>query len=226
MVSSSPSSNETARRLGRALVLPASLMVSALGMALAVSSSGWWLGWITLLPVFYVMRVLPARRAAVCGGLWGASLFAFCVGVFNTSVSAVPLSFAVLTFVPALYMFLGARLTARVGFSPYLLALGWMGVEFALSPTGLRHGLLAATQGGGVLWSAVGSFTGFVLVAFAVAYINAALLSALEEVQTTARSARLVARAGDEPKPVVFKEVFQHLLQHVCRAQPRAPPAH
>jgi len=218
--------NGRIRQIGSALALPGALILSALGMASAISSpEHWWLGWITLLPMFHAIRVLTPSRAALCGGVWGASVFSFCLGAFDTTVSLTAQSFVVMSAVPALYAFLGARLTARVGFSPYLLALGWMGVEFALAPVGLRHGLVASTQDGGLLLGAFGSFTGYVLIAFLVAYVNATLLSALHSVQAAARGARLVARAGDDPKPVVLDAAFYHFFLQVCRARPRAPPA-
>jgi hypothetical protein len=40
-----------------------------------------------------------------------------------------------------------------------------------------------------------------------------------------ARNARIVARTGDDPKPVVIDEAVHHLFHQVRRAQPRAPPA-
>jgi apolipoprotein N-acyltransferase len=195
-------------------------------MAFAVSSPDhWWLGWITLLPVFQAIRTLTPLRAALGCGLWGASLFAFCVGLFETAIPGTPGAFAALTLVPAAYGFVGARVTRRVGFSPYLLALGWMGVELALDPVGLRHGLLAATQGNGLLLGAFGSFTGFVLVAFVVAYVNASLLSALHTVHRAIAQSRMAVRGSDVCKPLAFEEAFFYLIHLICRAQPRAPPA-
>lgn len=226
MVGSFTPTHRHAEGKGRYLALSAALLLSALGMAFAIASpQHWWLGWTALLPMFHAIRVLSPRRAAISGALWGGALFAFCVSLFDTPVPTTLGAGATLVAAPALYAFLGARLTAQIGFSPYLLALGWMGVEFALAPVGLRHGLLASTQDGGVLLSAFGSFTGYVLIAFVVAYINAALLSALHQVGAAARSARVFVRTGDDPKPIVVDEAFQELLLQVCRARPRAPPA-
>lgn len=209
----------------RSLALPASLIICAGLMAYAVSSPGhWWLGWMTLLPVFHAIRTQSPLRAAASCGLWGVTLFALGVSIFETAVPPTVASLLALTLVPATYGFLGARLTRRIGFSPYLLALGWMGVELALAPVGLRHGLLAASQGNGLLLGAVGSLTGFVLVAFLVAYVNATLLSALHTVHRAFTQSRVAVRGSSEPKPLVVEEAFHYLIQLISRAQPRAPP--
>jgi len=207
------------------LALPASLVVCAFLMAYAVATPNhWWLGWVTLLPVFQAIRTLSPVRASLCCGLWGASLFAFCVGLFDTAIHGTVVSLLAMTLVPAAYGFVGARLTRQIGFSPYLLALGWMGVELALAPFGLSHGLLAATQGNGMLLGAVGSFTGFVLVAFLVAYVNASLLSALHTVHRVLAQSRIVVRGSNVCKPLAIEEAFFHLIHLISRAQPRAPP--
>lgn len=206
-------------------VLVASLVVSAFLMALAVASpSQWWLGWMTLLPLFQAIRILCPIRAAACGALWGASLFAFSIATANTETSATFSSFLFLTAIPAAYTYAGARLTAQVGFSPYLLALGWMGVELALRPLGLRHGLLAATVGDGIVLRLFGSFAGYVLVAFLVAYVNAALLTVISGVCGTLASSRLIRRAGAEPQRILCGEILAVLFHHIRPAQPRAPP--
>jgi hypothetical protein len=57
-------------------------------------------------------------------------------------------------------------LTRQKGFSPLLLGLGWIAVELALQPLGLRYGLLAATQGSGLVVRTMGYLAGYVMVAF------------------------------------------------------------
>ena len=117
-------------------------------------------------------------------------------------------------------------LTRRVGFSPYLMALGWIGVELALRPLGLHHGLLAGTQAdGGFVIRAIGSFSGYVVVAFLVAYINASLLSVLSEVRVSLSTPRLVASSAEPRRLVVPVDLICRLSRFPCISQPRAPPA-
>lgn len=209
-----------------ALALGSALVVSAYGMARAIESpEHWWLGWVALLPLFASIRVLSPIRALLAGGLWGLSLFVSAVTVTNAAIVPSVTSFALLCLVPSLYTFLGARLTRQVGFSPYLLALGWVGVELALRPLGLRHGLLAATQGDGWIIRLVGSLAGYALVAFVVAYVNAVLLSVLSRVPVSAAGQRFVRGPSSSMGRRFVLEGWHGLFHLIRPAQPRAPPA-
>jgi hypothetical protein len=116
-------------------------------------------------------------------------------------------------------------MTRQIGFSPFLLGLGWMGVEFALRPVGLQHGLLASTQDGNMLLGALGSFAGYVIVAFLVAYINAALLSVITHVQVSTSGLRYIRGSAVVPQRIIIFDI-PCFLDHVARpSQPRAPPA-
>ena len=218
---------EDRRRLPiAALALGLALVVSAYGMARAIESpEHWWLGWVALLPLFASIRVLSPVRALLAGGLWGLSLFVSAVAVTNASVAPSAASLVLLCAVPSLYTFLGAKLTRQVGFSPYLLALGWVGVELALRPLGLHHGLLAATQGDdGWIIRLVGSLAGYALVAFVVAYVNAVLLSVLSRVPVSTVGQRFVRGLSPSLGRRFVLEGWHGLLHLIRPAQPRAPP--
>lgn len=210
----------------RLLALAPFLVASAVVMAFAMASPSWgWLGLMTLLPLFQGIRVLSPRLAGMGGALWGASLAVGSWALGNSTIDGSVLSFVFLTAVPGAYAWFGAGLTRRVGFSPYLLALGWIGVEFALHPLGLKLGLLAATQGDGFALRALGSFAGYVLVAFLVAYFNAALLSAIAEVAKSCRPRPLIRRAGRSVRPFIAREAIVQLREFIRQVQPRGPPA-
>jgi hypothetical protein len=209
-------------RVGAAALL-ASLLVGAYLMAVAVSRPDHsWLAWTSLLPLLVAIRILAPVKAMACGALWGLSLYVLSVGggvVASTSGSLI-----LLTTVPAIYAYLGGRLTRRFGFSPFLLALGWMGVEFALRPLGLDRGLLAGTQGDGALVRLVGGLLGYVFVAFLVAYANALLLSAVSDVRLEIPQARLPVRV-DELRGSLLPQTFASFpFFGVRRRQPRGPP--
>jgi apolipoprotein N-acyltransferase len=132
---------------------------------------------------------------------------------------------AVLVLAPALYSCWGAWLTRRVGFSPYLMALGWVGVELSLRPVGLEHGLLAGTQGDGMLLRVAGSFAGYFLVAFIVAYINASLLSVLHKVTAGCSGLRRISGASGHLARLIALDTPFIPSRVLCVSQPRAPPA-
>ncbi len=203
-----------------ALLISAYLTASAMG-----SSSYWWLGWITLLPLFHAIRNLRPTASGLAGAMWGAALFGSAALIGNSPIESSAASLAMLTAVPALYGYLGAVLTRRVGFSPYLLALGWVGVELSLQPLGLHFGLLAATQGDGFALRIVGSFAGYVLVAFLVAYFNAALLSAIAEVAESTAAKRRFLRGAFAVRCLLTYEFVVDLHEFLRQANPRGPPA-
>lgn len=226
------SANQLGRRIAgwsesaRTLALGGALAISAVGMALAGGSSGLgWVGWIGLLPLFQAIRVLSPAAAGVAGAFWGVCLFAAASQIGGLSLRSDLVGFALLAVIPALYTSLGAALTRRVGFSPYLLALGWIGVEFSLHPLGLRNGLLAATLGDGFALRVLGSFAGYVLVAFLVAYINAALLCVLSEVRFSAGSTRFSTGGSSGVRRISSRDTFVLLRSFLRQVQPRGPPA-
>lgn len=200
------------------------VVVSAYFMTLAISSSQYtMLSWITLLPLFLAIRIFTPVRSMLCGALWGSSLFVFSQSV-ETPVAATLSSFLMLTAIPAIYTFLGSRMTRRIGFSPLLLGLGWMGVEFALNPLGLHRGLLAASQGDGLFIHTIGTFTGYILIAFVVAYVNAMLLTVLTQLHSCLCGKRILMGSGSRIRNFNPFQFAYDLIDMVNQAQPRAPP--
>ena len=162
---------------GPKAILALLLALSALLVSVAMSSPALaWLGWISLLPLFGAIRVLPAKFAALAGAWWGAALALGHTWFAGAGGSSVILGIGLTVCVMSLYTGLGAALTRRIGFSPVVLAVGWIGVELALLPLGWRHGLLAATQSDTSLAHWLGPLLGYLFVAFLVAGINASLL--------------------------------------------------
>jgi apolipoprotein N-acyltransferase len=211
---------------GKAVFMAFSLALSATFMALAVEApQHFWLGWITLLPLLQAARVLDPLRAFGAGAFWGACLLAASVAMGSSSIKLGLSSTAILTLGPALYASFGAMLTRRVGFSPYLMALGWVGVELCLRPAGLEHGLLAGTQGDGMLFRVAGSFAGYFLVAFFVAYINASLLSVLHKVTVSCANLRRISSAGGRMGRLLSLDAPFIPSRVLCVSQPRAPPS-
>ncbi len=213
-------------RLLKGAAIALSLFASACFMAAAIGSeSYWWLGLITLLPLFNAIRILSPVRAGACGTFWGLSLYGVCALAGSTEISAGFTSLALLGLIPGLYAFAGSALTRRVGFSPYLLGFGWIGVELALQPLGLHYGLLAGTQSGdGLAIRLVGSYAGYALVAFLVAYVNAALLTVLGQVRCAIAQPPPVVRAAAVRRRVYSTEIPSYLSYLVHPSQPRAPP--
>jgi apolipoprotein N-acyltransferase len=157
--------------------------------------------------------------------LWGSSLFIFSAFSQGSNIAFDLVTFMALTTVPAFYAGAGACLTRSIGFSPYLLALGWMAVELILHPVGVQHGLLATTQESGVALQVVGSFTGYLVVAFLVAYVNALLFTVLSTVKISGTSERKAPACSLRPKSIVPIDVPIHLPYLLGPMNPRAPPA-
>jgi len=213
------------RRCTGAAALAVSLSGSAALMSVALSSSRyWWLGCVTLIPLFLAIRVLSPAMASLAGAHWGASLFVACA-TLGAAPFAEPLqSLGLLVIVPALYAAAASVVTRRNGFHPLLLALGWAGVEFALKPLALHHGLLAGTQGDGWFVRAAGQMGGYVFVAFLLAGVNAVLLSVLSGVRVSAPRPLVLKAAIDSGMRLIFRD-FVLLVRHFIRpSQPRAPP--
>lgn len=212
-------------RGAKAAILLLSLVLSADAMAAGIGPSEHpWLGWIVLPPLFVAIRFLGPYKAMACGALWGASVFTFSVTTFRTAVAPTLFSLALLAAIPAIYAYVCARVTRNLGFCALLLAFGWIGVELSLSLLGLHNGLLAGTQGHGVLAEAVGGLFGSVFVAFVIAFVNASVLSILSHMRFRIGPRRLGmgrAERGCALWHLVLSKPGVVLLR-ACR--PRAPP--
>ena len=213
------------RRGAVATALILSLVSSAYVAAFAIGSGGHaWLGWIILPPLFVAIRTLLPVRAMACGALWGVCVYLFAALVVETGVTTTLLSFALLAAAPAIYAYLCARVTRGLGFCALLLGFGWIGVELALKPLGLHHGLLAGTQGDGALVHTVGGLFGSVFVAFVIAFVNAALLSILSEFRLRLPRLFSASTMSDPGRLLPLDSTFFAPLLLVQPGQPRAPP--
>ena len=211
-------------------VKTAALMLSLVGsaylMALAVGSSAYpGLGLLTLLPLFLVIRVCRPTGAALGGALWGFSLYAFSVTGSGHSIDPSVGSLALLTAIPAIYSYFSARLMRWIGFNPFVLGVTWMAVELALQPLGLRAGLLAGTQGDGTLMHWLGGTLGYVLVAFLVAFVSAAIVSVVSRAYVGAAAPRHLVGSGDNDFQIVQQTFSCFPLFVIPPSRPRAPPA-
>ncbi len=209
----------------RAIPLGLALGAGATFMALSRSSATyWWLGWVTLVPLFLCIRLFSPVRAAASGAVWGVSFYAASAFLTEARVPHNALSLVLLTVVPALYAYVAARITRAKGFHPLLLGLGWAGVELALQPLALRYGLLAGTLSDGWFLHSIGSVGGYLLVAFLVAMANAWLLSVLSSVRVSLPSKRLRPVCPDTEFWLPLKAYLVRNTRFLRPAQARAPP--
>lgn len=175
-------------QLRRVIFLAPLLILGAWMMATALESPAyWWLGWVTLVPLLLSIKLLCTVDAGIAGAIWGMSLY-FSTGSSDPSASAhvLPHGFLpllVLMLVPAGYAAAASEITRRKGFHPLLLGLGWVGVELAIRPLGIHHGLLAHTQGDGLIVQGVGHLGGYALVAFVIALTNAMVAAVITSVR-------------------------------------------
>ena len=209
----------------RSLGLGAALLASAALMSIALESGeGHWLGWFTLIPLFLSIRVLTPLPAFLAGAFWGVGLFLFLMASGRPPFAPSVWPVVLLGAVPGAYAWLGAQLTRRIGFSPLLLALGWIAAELALRPLGLHNGLLAGTQGHGLVVKTLGYLAGYVVVAFIIAYVNASLLAILRDVCVPVGGSRSRPEPASSAKRL-FPIVLPARLSRLFRpSQARAPP--
>ena len=111
-----------------------------------------------------------------------------------------------------------------IGFSPFVLGVSWMGVELAFEPLGLHTGLLIGTQGDGTLIHWLGGALGYVLVAFVVALVSAALVSALARVRVPFATPCYAVRSTESGTLLVPQTYSCFPLLVIPPSQPRAPP--
>ncbi|MFC1475550.1 hypothetical protein ACFLQW_00935 [Candidatus Zixiibacteriota bacterium] len=202
-----------------------SLICSAVLLGVAVESRDYpWVGWVGLTPLFLVIRSLTPLRAMSCGALWGCCLYTLIAS--GNSVAATPLdgSPVFMILIPGIYVFAGAHLTRRIGFNPLLLAIGWIGVEFALQPFNLESGLLAGSLGDAEVIQQVGAPLGYLFVAFLIAFVNAKLLSVANNISFS--GIRLCLRQCPEAwQGWVILHVIRYFSFHRTNLyRPRAPP--
>ncbi|HNQ24921.1 MAG TPA: hypothetical protein PKK06_17730 [Phycisphaerae bacterium] len=205
--------------IGLSLGLSAALTTAAL-----VIPDLWWLAWVSLVPLFAVIRAFRPMRAARCGLFWGACFYGMAVGA--GVVVPTTSSLGLFAAIPGGYALLAALLTRKIGFNPLLLALGWILVEIAFKPLGFDQGLLARTGQELVAIHWIARVLGYVFAAALVVAVNAALLALLSRARLTlARSgvvgaaARCVVRLSSQM--MFFEQLFARRRTH-----PRAPPVH
>ncbi|MGB2984668.1 MAG: hypothetical protein WBE26_02190 [Phycisphaerae bacterium] len=204
--------------------LVALLAVGGLCIPLARSQGHWYLAFVGLIPLFASIRFLAPTAAMAAGAFWGLCVSVSLALFGDITASHILAHLGALTAIPAVYAYFGAQLTRQVGFSPYLLGLGWMGVELALSALGLRNGLLAPTLGDGLVIHWVGNFAGAVLVAFLVVYVNALLFTAVRVVYVSASQRRYATTSSDGVRRLHPREPFREVFAFIRQANPRAPP--
>jgi apolipoprotein N-acyltransferase len=216
---------KNARRAVKTVALAAALIVGAYATSVGgASEESSWLVWFSLVPLFLVIRLWRPRAAAFAGLLWGVSLYAFSFAHPASTVCSGVTTFLLLATIPAAYMYLGAWLTRRVGFNPFVLGVAWMGVELALGPAGLRIGLLAGPAGEGTLLEWLGRAFGYVLIAFLIAVVNASLVSVLSGAcLTLPQLSRWISLPDTGASILPRRFVFLPFLA-VLPARPRAPP--
>ena len=199
------------------------LGLSATLMAVAIGSAGyWWLGWFPLVPLFLSIRLFTPARAAAAGAFWGACLYAASGGVVASVIPRGISSLGLLVAIPALYAYVGCLISRRKGFNPFLLGLGWAGVELALHPLAPQSGLL----GGGPLVLTVGHLGGYVLVAFLVAAGTAAMLAVLHGRRVVATQPPRVRLLPLHRRMLPLWEDLVVSFESLELTRPRPPPAY
>lgn len=221
-----PDTRSAPDRVAGAILLAGSLAVSGfLVPALRGGPGIAWVGWIGLLPIFITVRIVPPRAALICGALWGLCVYISAAASGHATISTSPGSLIFLTIIPATYVYLGSRVTRRIGYLPLVLAIGWMLVELVLQPVALRQGLLAGTQGDNSLVRVIGGMFGYVFVAFLIAFVNAQLLSLVGYIVFVIPRFCIFELPPDNADRIFQSSRMYPAVIPIRLIQPRAPPA-
>lgn len=212
-------------RIIKGLALGMLLVPSALLTAVATSSADYsWFAWFGLLPLFFAIRILSPAFAALAGAFWSGCFYFFLVAGAVPNVSQTPYSFILLAIVLMLYAYFGGLLTRWIGFSPMLLALGWIVVELTLKPLGLRQGLLAGTQSTNGFLHWISCLLGYAFVALLVAGANAWLVLLLSNARLRIPPPTIPAELPNAER-CRLSQTYMHLqFLPLCELYPRPPP--
>lgn len=208
----------------KAAVAVLSLVISAAALSAALRLPGaGWLAWFALLPLFLLIRICSPFRACMGGALWGVSLFVFW-GRGLSGMEHSLLGLALLAAAPAAYAGLGALMTRAIGFSPLLLAIGWVFVELAVDPLSPRPGLLSITQRGSPHLHWISTILGSAFVAFLVAAVNAALLAVISTVRIDPSCSNVIGGRNHSQRAKLAWSAPDLKLWTAGRVHQRAPP--
>ena len=177
-----------------------------------------------LIPLLLAIRMLTPLRALLAGSFWGVCLFAFAAMANGTLFDPSVGVFLRLATLPAAYACFGSLITRRKGFSPLLLGLGWVGVELALQPLGMRNGLLAGSLDHSLVVRTLGYMAGSVVVAFVIVYVNASILSMLAGAATVPGGSRRAPRSIGADVRSCIPESPAFLFEFLRNRHARAPP--
>lgn len=202
------------------------LLSAATMVAIHRASENGWLAFFSLIPLIQVIRRYSPRVSASLGAVWGLGVASMLALGDVSTAHLSPLNIALLVGIPAAYTGLFSAITRRIGFNPFVLAVGWMLVELSLRPVGLPLGLLAGAIGSGALVSWVGGLLGYVFVAFLVIWANAAIVSLLSRACLRISLPRIRKSTLDLARSLPILVAFSPPKNFsICEARPRAPPA-
>jgi len=176
---------------GDGSLLSVSLLLSAFLTANAVISPIYgWTVWLCLFPLFLAIKILPPCQAGIAGGFWGFWLSMFLILADYVPPSHTITSLLFLAGITAVYGYGGAYFTSKWGFRPFVLALGWLGVECALQLAWRTNGLLGlAPAESTIVRTAIGIF-GYLFIAFLIMLVNATLLAIAGNIRITLNPCR------------------------------------
>lgn len=199
------------------LLLGACLMATTIGC-----NDGIWIRGFALMPLLLVIRLGRPVEALSAGVLWGISVCVFSLRQADPVMDPSTRLLLSLAAAPGIYAYLATRLTGWIGFSPFVLGIGWMGVEIVLEPVGVRAGLLGGLHGEGTVLNWVGEAFGWVLVAFLFALLNASLVSLLNRAWTDTRCER--TQRPDRGAPILPQTLVRFPVFPIRSSGPRGPP--
>jgi len=179
-----------------------------------------------LVPLFVCIRAFPAWFAMLAGGFWGAGLCAFNAFLFpgHSNLELTIAQAMLLIGAPAVYCWLGALLTQWIGFSPFVLGVGWMGVQLTLTASGTDLGLVDSLSSSLPFLHWIAHALGYALVGFVVAYISACTVCVIAVVPSVRRTTWNATTNIAQPVVSTIRSIILERLAPLSSIGPRPPP--
>jgi hypothetical protein len=180
--------------------------------------------WICLIPLFRMVKDVELPGAVAGAVLWG-----MCVAVFRGMLAdGAAFSFSAEFFrfclLPVIFVWGLVWFRRYYGFNPLAVALGWMALEYVWIQAGVNNTVFSSVHGPDSFLDLVANFLGYGFVGFAVAYVNASLVSLTVDMYVAGFRSPVPKIDVTSFRPAIINIMPAFSSDYWISLQPRAPP--